>query len=548
MQTLPLPITLGGSALDFSEANGFDIPASVRVGTSNVSATGNGFALLTVGGATGLYAIDLATGAATLLGGAPAELSSATGLAVAPGDAAAVGTVAFGSAIGSVGEGAGTFTGTLVRTGGTAGSFSVTVSAVGGSATAGADYTGLPVTVTFADGQTTANFAITINDDAVFEGNESIILALTSPTGGVVLGSPAASTVTIIDNDPAPPVVSGRPVVVTGQPDGTAQVFVPDAAGMLSASGSPLSPFGGPAVNLRGAAADVNGDAIPDFILVTGPGTPVRFAVISGADQTTVLVPPTDPFGSNFTGGAFVAAGDLNLDGRAEFVFTPDQGGGPNVVIYTLNADGTLAAPKSFFALGNPSFRGGARVAVGDVNADGVPDLAVGAGFLGGPNVELHDGKAVAAGDFNTLIGSGFFAFPGSDSVTLRNGVFLAVGDLDGDGFGDLIAGGGPGGGPRVLVLDGKLLTAGDVNAAYGAPVANFFFGDGSTRGGVRVGSTDVDGDGRADLLAASGERLPARVGVFLGKHITPGTAPSAPDQDLSVFGGATLVGGVFVG
>ena len=59
----------------------------------------------------------------------------------------------------------------------------------GGSATAGADYTGLPVTVTFADGQTTANFAITINDDAVFEGNESIILALTSPTGGVTQGT-----------------------------------------------------------------------------------------------------------------------------------------------------------------------------------------------------------------------------------------------------------------------------------------------------------------------------------------------------------------------
>ena len=187
-----------------------------------------------------------------------------------------------------------------------------------------------------------------------------------------------------------------------------------------------------------------------------------------------------------------------------------------------------------------------ARPAVGDINHDGTPDLAVGAGFLGGP--VIHDGKAVAGGDFATLILNGFFAFPGSDSVTLRNGVFLAVGDLNGDGFGDLIAGGGPGGGTRVLVLDGKLLTAGDVNAAYGAPVANFFFGDGSTRGGVRVGSTDVDGDGRADLLAASGERLPARVGVFLGKHITPGTAPSAPDQDLSVFGGATLVGGVFVG
>ena len=50
------------------------------------------------------------------------------------------------------------------------------------------------------------------------------------------------------------------------------------------------------------------------------------------------------------------------------------------------------------------------------------------------------------------------------------------------------------------------------------------------------------------DLLVASGEGLPARVGVYLGKHITPGSAPTATDQDLSVFGGATLPGGVFVG
>src|SRR5205823_12414959 len=108
--------------------------------------------------------------------------------------------------------------------------------------------------------------------------------------------------------------------------------------------------------------------------------------------------------------------------------------------------------------------------------------------------VEIHDGKAVAAGDYAALIGSGFFAFDGSDAQTLRNGVFLAVGDVNGDGFADLVAGGGPGGGPRVLVLDGKMLSAGDVAGSYAAPVANFFFGDGSARGGVRVATADADG------------------------------------------------------
>ena len=36
-----------------------------------------------------------------------------------------------------------------------------------------------------------------------------------------------------------------------------------------------------------------------------------------------------------------------------------------------------------------------------------------------------------------------FFAFPGSDAQTLRNGSFVAAGDVTGDGFADLICGGG---------------------------------------------------------------------------------------------------------
>jgi len=75
----PQPITLNGNPLDFSEANGFDIPASVRVTTSSSPATGSGFAALTVGTTTRLYSIDLSNGRATDLGALPAGVS---GLAV----------------------------------------------------------------------------------------------------------------------------------------------------------------------------------------------------------------------------------------------------------------------------------------------------------------------------------------------------------------------------------------------------------------------------------------------------------------------------------
>jgi hypothetical protein len=76
--TAAQPITLNGNPLDFTEANGFDIPSSVRVTTSAAPATGSGFAALTVGTATRLYSIDLSNGRATDLGALPAGVSGLT--------------------------------------------------------------------------------------------------------------------------------------------------------------------------------------------------------------------------------------------------------------------------------------------------------------------------------------------------------------------------------------------------------------------------------------------------------------------------------------
>ena len=57
-------------------------------------------------------------------------------------------------------------------------------------------------------------------------------------------------------------------------------------------------------------------------------------------------------------------------------------GGGPDVNVF--GADGTFLA--GFFAF-DPKFTGGVRVAVGDVNGDGFPDIITAAGPGGGPNI-----------------------------------------------------------------------------------------------------------------------------------------------------------------
>ncbi|MBX9585054.1 MAG: VCBS repeat-containing protein, partial [Gemmataceae bacterium] len=354
--------------------------------------------------------------------------------------------------------------------------------------------------------------------------------------------APRQTTPPAATKPPAQTVVGGGTGAVVFTPSPTGQ-FAPTPAASLN----PFPAGGGAAV--RSATGDVDGDGVPDTVLVTGPGAPLRFAVVSGADHATVLVPPKAPFAGSegFAGGGFTAAADLDGDGKAEFAVTPDEGGGPRVTVFSL-VSGSPTQRANFFGIDDPAFRGGARAALGDVNRDGVPDLVVAAGFLGGPRAVVFDGRTLLGGQTPTKLVGDFFAFPGTDAVTLRNGAFVAVGDLDGDGYGELIFGGGPGGAPRVFALSGQLMSAGNVAGAQASPVSNFFVaGNTADRGGTRVAARDIDGDGKADLIVGSGQNAPARVRAYLGKDITSAAEPLT-FQDLRPFGGATLPDGVHLG
>jgi hypothetical protein len=73
---------VGPTGVDFSAVNGFDIPAGINAPANNSPASGFGFALLTVSGVTGLYDINLSTGAATLAGNFLNGTTPANGLAI----------------------------------------------------------------------------------------------------------------------------------------------------------------------------------------------------------------------------------------------------------------------------------------------------------------------------------------------------------------------------------------------------------------------------------------------------------------------------------
>lgn len=360
----------------------------------------------------------------------------------------------------------------------------------------------------------------------------------TGPNSTIAVG-PGAS-ISSNGSDPTLPVRLGQ-----AGPGGTAANAPPTTVTLRNADGSvrlSLTPFADAPGGIRTATADFNGDGQGDLLAGTGPGVTAQIRVLDGVTGAELFA--FTPFG-NFTGGVYVAVGDVTGDGISDIAITPDEGGGPRVIVLTGAGFGVIA---DFFGIQDPSFTGGARPAIGDMNGDGNGEVIIAAGFGGGPRVTIWDGQAVTdAGGFAPAGDplSNFFAFESS----LRNGVFVAAGDVDGDGFADLILGGGPGGGPRVRVADGfALLQAGNfgsLDLRLDLQIGNFFAGDPNSRGGIHVASKDLDGDDLADVVTGAGPGAGTTVTGFAGSGISGNATPPTilsfeayPGLDIGVFVG----------
>jgi hypothetical protein len=194
-QTSPLAITLGGTPLDFTNANGFDIPPGATVLAANTPATGNAYALLTVGGTTSLYRIALATGAATLLGALGTGAIGTSGFvawAEAPAATLTTATTTVSEGVGSVGL-------TVTSTGGTPLVLRYQVN--GGTATAGSDYSVISGTLVLGNTTISQTLSLPIINDTTAEENETVDIQLLGADG-----VQQTLTLTIADNDVAPEV------------------------------------------------------------------------------------------------------------------------------------------------------------------------------------------------------------------------------------------------------------------------------------------------------------------------------------------------------
>jgi photosystem II stability/assembly factor-like uncharacterized protein/protocatechuate 3,4-dioxygenase beta subunit len=266
---------------------------------------------------------------------------------------------------------------------------------------------------------------------------------------------------------------------------------------------------------VRVATGYISNQTVPDIVTAAGPGGGPHVRVFNG--QTGQEEWGFFAYDASFTGGVYVAVGDVNGDGVDDIITGADQGGGPHVKVF----DGaTHQQIYSFFAY-DSRFTGGVRVAAADVNGDGYADIITGAGPGGGPHVKVFSGH-----DLSVL--QSFFAFDAS----FHGGVYVAGGDFNQDGKADIAVGAGAGGGPHVRIFDGQSL----------AIIAESFVFDQSFHGGVRVAAMDVNFDNHIDLIVGPGPGMQPNVSDY-----SIGNGFFQPISTFSAFD-PTFLGGVFVG
>ncbi len=174
------------------------------------------------------------------------------------------------------------------------------------------------------------------------------------------------------------------------------------------------------------AISDVNGDGLNDIVLATSDGVAILYQSASGGFSAPVLLPA----GINPQG---IAVADLDGDGRPDIVvanagYAPLGGiGGASVTILRQTVLGSFTASS----ITVPD--GAVVAAIADLNHDGVPDVAI---------LSTSFQALMAPSQVSILLQSttsrGSFSLSASYAATTAAS-FLALGDLDGDGYIDLV-------------------------------------------------------------------------------------------------------------
>ncbi len=245
------------------------------------------------------------------------------------------------------------------------------------------------------------------------------------------------------------------------------------------------------------ALAELDGTPEPEVLTGAGPG-PVFGPHVRGFQHDGTPLPGVSFFAyGTLKYGVNVCAGDLDNDGFDEIVTGAGPGAvfGPHVRGWNWDGSGVPAPIPgiSYFAYGTPKW--GVNVSCGDIDGDGYDEIVTGAGpgAVYGPHVR---GWNCDGGGASSIPGVSFFAYG-----TLKFGVNVACGDIDGDGIDEMVTGAGPGAvfGPHVRAFNWD-----GTGSAQSIPAVSFFAYS-YTQWGANVSCGDLDDDGIDEIITGAG-------------------------------------------
>lgn len=238
---------------------------------------------------------------------------------------------------------------------------------------------------------------------------------------------------------------------------------------------------------VRVASCNLDGKGSDEIVTVPGPGGRPQVRIFDYAGNPKIS-PGFFALDGKFTGGASIACGDVNGDGKGEILVAAGPGGGPHVTIH--KSDGTLIG--NFMAYAR-TFRGGIIVDAIDLNADGKMEVITGP-VRGGPHVQIFTGSG-------HQITPGLFAF----DPRFGGGVAVAGGDVDGDGREEMLITPGP---------EAEALLK--VYKNFGNTFVNsFHLFNTQFHGAASIASGDINGDGVDEIAAIARSNGSPYVALF---------------------------------
>lgn len=360
----------------------------------------------------------------------------------------------------------------------------------------------------------------------VYSGADSSLVMILQSADAGHFGS-AVAMVGDVDGDRVNDMVVGAPEFTVFGPDpGYAEV-------RSGADGSVIYHWEG--IDARGQfgasvadAGDVNNDGVPDIIvgapLHDGAGTDSGLIRVFSGQDGSVLHSISGATGSDDFGRSVDGVGDVNGDDFDDFVVgAPSAGPGfsrGQVRVFSGQNGSVL-----FTFTGTADFdqRGWSAAGAGDVNGDGTPDIVYGT-----PNAFGSGSAEVRSG----LDGSLIHTIVGHASSSSLGRAVDGAGDVDGDGFSDLIVGD--------HLASAAFGEAWLISGRDGSTISQVTGSASNDRlGGAVAALGDIDGDGHADVIVGADQGPIQAAGfarVYSGRPALTGSV-----QQISLASGGTL-------